>query len=167
MKLPAPVVAAVQRQIPDQPAQWITHWIGFPGQRKPPLQISGRGRGYAILFVKTGAWVNLSTPASMPFLNQVLERLQPSDLQNRDKLETYVYHIVFLQKHGLFKLLTPELQRERFTTRRIIDTMNISAEERQRLLIKDPTLNDAQIDTWLGEPRRAAKCCSLCSTPWR
>ena len=150
VNLPASVVAAVQRQIPDPPARWITHWIGFPGQRKPLLQISGWNRGYAILFVKAGAWVNLSTPASMPFLNQVLERLRPSDLQDRDKLETYVYHIVFLQKHGLSKLLTPELQRERFTTKRVIDTMNVPTGERQALLAKDPSLNDAMIDTWLG-----------------
>ena len=90
-------------------------------------------------------------------LNKVLEQLQPSDIWNHKKLERYVYQIVYLQKHGFFKFLTPELKRERFTTDRIIDKMNVSAKDRQALLAGDLSLKEAQIDTWLEGTEKSRK----------
>ena len=148
-KLPMPLIAVLRPLLGEEPSQWnVLRMRDYSGRSQRLLEISVTRKGVDLLATR-GSWVNLCAPAGVPFLNQVLERLPPAALQDRERVESYLAHIINLHSYGLFSILTPELQRERFTTQRKIDLMNLSARERRKMLANDPELKQPQIDIWL------------------
>ena len=115
VKLPRPVVAAVQRAISDAPSHWNLYdgLHDFAGHNWPILQLYGHTNGYLTLLKARGSWTILSVPAALPMLNEVLDPLIPADLQSIDKTGNYLWHIVLLQRHGQGSLLDKDFQREK------------------------------------------------------
>ena len=104
----------MQRAISDAPSHWNLYdgLHDFAGHNWPILQLYGHTNGYLTLLKARGSWTILSVLAALPVLNEVLDPLVPADLQNRDKTEKYLRHVVLLQRHGQGTLLDETFQRE-------------------------------------------------------
>ena len=114
IKMPVPLVAALQRVVPDDPSRWnlFDGLHDFAGHGWRIVQLNGDSGNHITLLIARGSWTILSVPAALPVLNEVLDPLVPADLQNRDKTENYLWHIVLLQRHGQGIFLDETFQRE-------------------------------------------------------
>ena len=143
-KMPVPVVAAVQRLVPNDPSHWNLYpgLHDFAGHGWRILQLYGGSVDYVTLLLARGSWTILSVPASLPVLNEVLDPLNAADLQNRDKTESYLWHVVLLQRHGQGGFLDEEFRRENVDTPRYKLWLRGTETRREalRALCHDPVL---------------------------
>ena len=135
----------------------------FSKRGKHVWVVTGRLKGYLCLLVEPQFWINLSAPGNAPFLNEVLAPLPAADLQDQDKLENYLIHIVQLQRHGACMVLTKSFRREHLTHARLID--GFDPEDKAKIL-RSPVaerFTREEIDAWLqGKEKSRRALLSLC-----
>ena len=114
IKMPVPVVEALRRDVSGDPSTWYVSTIeDFSGQKKRIVNVIGQDKGYLSLLVARGTWTILSVPR----LNEVLDPLVPADLQDRAKLEAYLFHIIRLWRYQGCAFLDLDFRRGHRTKR--------------------------------------------------